>query len=475
MLCVQIQESIYHILYHMGGGRGSKCPSSACPSRTALYHGMEMGMQWCTEFTQLIPSNLFRKYIVGFMHSLKREAFNAMRTSLHNAELGDEHRMVDTGPPIAPNGSESVVLDANQLLPPPTNSISPEAVSASVAMAALVKAAINCVWDSQYILRTLIVSCDIMGFRPPKNYTISGSMSVRHKRPTTAVVHEQVLRELRSENPLSIPLDTLHQTFGRTSYILRLVCTVNARHAWPGDARTVAKRRHSHTPPLVGERVVAIRERVHRLMAIEPMITTTYAGNHPLFRTLEGSKLMGTFLMRLHEMLKDTETLINGVVDGAVIALCNQHWLHNLNKMWVERKNPVPEVGHTESPGGLFVVYTQMVEDLQFLNKLVSFDRSRIVRSLSTGVHHLECPLPGGYPAIVARLTVRTYIDWLHAFRTLFPASYNKWSIHQKNANRHTTTVYQTRLALNYPYYNTISLSIDKPPPDKNDTIEIDS
>ena len=425
-----------------------------------------MGMQWCTEFTQLIPNNKYREHIVGYMRALKRDSFIAMHKSLNAAEMGGgcdpNTDDVDGGR----KGEEQLVPSEEEelLLPPPPSSISPSALASSVAMAALVNAAINCVWDVRCILRTVIVAYDIQGRCPPPNYKLSGGQMMRSTvRPKVGFFQEQILREFRKENhtpTLNMPLDKLRDTFGRTSYILRLVCTVNARHAWPGDARTVGVRpraggAHPPPPPL-RTRVDALRDRVHRLMAMEPVVVTAYSGDHPLYGTLETSTLMRTFLSRLYELLRDIQNI---TMDDDTVSLCNQHWLADLNRMWVQKELGGPADNNnnkTEAPQAFFLMYTQLADELQFLRRIALFDRNRIIGSLGQGTakaRQVDCPLPGGYPPIGARLTVRRYTDWQQAYRTLFPFRYNLWKTKQA-ANNTTVAVYYTRLSLNSPYAN---------------------
>ena len=193
-----------------------------------------MGMQWCTEFTQLIPNNQYRAHIVGYMRSLKRDSFDAMHKSLKAAEMGTGCEPSQQR--VAEEEEDPPVLSEDPL-PPPPNTLTPSALASSVAMAALVQAAINCAWDVRCLLRTLIVAHDIRGRCPPSNYTLSGGRMMRSSvRPPVAWFQERTLKELRREAH-DIPLDKLRDTFGRTSHILRLVCTVRAQHAWPGDAR----------------------------------------------------------------------------------------------------------------------------------------------------------------------------------------------------------------------------------------------
>jgi hypothetical protein len=164
--------------------------------------------------------------------------------------------------------------------------------------------------------------------------------------------------------------------------------------------------------------------------------------------------LLNIFLARLHRMTKDTETLISTIrtVHTDVIHLCNTKRMSELNKLWVDEKGLVSST--TEAPWGLFVIYTQCAEELQFMRSLAAFDRRRIIGAfLASDQRQLECPLPGGYPAIGVRFTVRSYTDWLQAFRTLFPTRYSKWKNTSKSLGR-TTIVYQTQLGLHSPYSN---------------------
>jgi hypothetical protein len=248
-----------------------------------------------------------------------------------------------------------------------------------------------------------------------------------------------------------MPLEKLRNTFGRTSYILRLVCTANARHAWPGDARTVGVRQRANAPPPLRDRVDALRDRVHRLMAIEPVVVTAYAGDHPLFGTRETGTLMRMFFSRLFGLIRDVQTVL--AADNVPVALCDRHWLGDLNRMWVRERGAA--VG-PEAPPALFLMYTQLADELQFLRQVALFDRNRILGSMvPTKSRCMDCPLPGGYPPIGARLTVRQYTDWQQAYRTLFPAKYARLMAKTTpNRTPPPAAVYYTRLSLNSPYAN---------------------
>ena len=419
-----------------------------------MWMAFSIGIQWCTEFTRLIPNAYFREQMVGYMRSLKRDSFDAMRLSLQAAELGgDDTTIPRDGPSIAPVQPETAI--------PRTIAIAPRALAASVAVCALVNAAINCTWDLRCLLRSLIVALDIQGHRPPKMYALTGGRIERGVRAPNNIVREQVLRSLRREDRTAIPLDTLQKTFGRSSHIVRFVCTASARHAWPGDARNGNTRRRGGTPQSIRDQLEWIRERIQRLMVIEPSIMSVYAVDHAVLASVNTQPLLNMFLARLFRMTKDTETLISTAmaIDRDAIHLCNTKWMGELNQLWVDKSL----VASTEAPWGFFALYTQCAEELQFLRSLATFDRNRIVGSfLQSDQRRLECPLPGGYPAIGVRLTVRAYTDWVQAFRTLFPTQYAKWKATSKSVGR-TTTVYQTRLVVRSPYYNGFK-SLDSKP-----------
>jgi hypothetical protein len=414
--------------------------------RDDLWMAVSIGMAWCAQFTQLIPHDDQRDFLVRYMLDLRKTV---------HASLGKLLR--DTDPSTAPapenEGGEreeeeraaAVEVSAagaahrHRPLPPPPPP--PAETDAVVVVGAVFHAALTIGADLRRLIRHIVLACVAGGdWEVRGGFRLVVTRSERRLAGDGCDGHhyrETVLSQLRREGRTTPEeTDRIVAPHARWCHTLRWLCGdgPGPRYAWPGPtaASVVTHGRGNQRAP-VAEQLRALGDRVVRLAAVTPAIRAAHGADHPLIGHADTADILGRLWVRLAGIETEARTVFDGLPD-AVRRRADASPLSALNRACAERAAPPGAAPPGAVPDSLLVGYAGVSADIHFLRRAEEMHRTRILPVLRARMPKrwdspatpagTAAPGPPGIPAVSCRLTTRRVVGWKQMYAALWPESF---------------------------------------------------
>ena len=297
-----------------------------------MWMAFAIGLQWCTRFTQLLPSAAHRAALVGYMRQLRQTMERTLQHSLRDADAGEAG---GGGGPQDPAEEQEVGGHANNAnasaplpssVPPPLSD--PER-DATIVCTAFASAALRVCTACVALVRRLVLAYAVHGYRPSAGWSLA--FTERRLAPAGALSqrtwHEALNQQLlRFAEPSAVAdrLAEVQRMFAVPVHTVRLVCGTlpGPRYAWPG----VTLPRDAHQPPPSGRRpmtdpadvVAALARLVALLRRAVGACEERHASHHPVLSTPETRHLLGLLLQRIAGQVGDLQALLV-VPDGVLV------------------------------------------------------------------------------------------------------------------------------------------------------------
>ena len=376
-----------------------------------VWMAFSIGLQWCSRFAVLLPTDEHRGQLVQYMRDVRKLVKQSIRQVLDDVQEpdGDASTVPTAAPPpgTAPRR------------PPPA--LPDEDVDALAVVAAATNAAVIALRAVRELLRRLVVACVVAGLRPEGGYAVhTRKVTRRAPRGGPRFWQERVLAELRREGVVAGTVDEVARVFGREVVTLRLVCGTapGPRFAWPGVSAT---RKRAATDTFAAQ-LDACTGRLDTVFERVGAASADHCARHPVLAADQTRQVLEGLLDRARGVVVTVHSLTTAEDWRAqpVAALADES-LGALSQRLVDMPPaPAAAVATSLLPLQLLTMYSQTMEDLAFLRRLDTFNRSRLLPLLlarSDRLWQVDTVEPG----VLCRAHRRSTVAWRHAFSVMWP------------------------------------------------------